>query len=94
MLAEAAADGTDSPGSRGRVRESLDEVLHRRPSTEQAATGADAKASSGRAGTGGRRGDQNDDSDDEDAEIDFKVSGALYAISIKVCAKCVLLYTY
>lgn len=88
MLAEAAADGTDSPGSRGRVRESLDEVLHRRPSTEQAATGADAKTSSG------RRGDRNDDSDDEDAEIDFKVSGALYAISIKACAKCGLLYTY
>jgi hypothetical protein len=64
LLQEAAADGTGSPG-RAPVRESLDEVLRRRPSVDV----PDAKV-------GAPSSRVNDGSDDEDAQIDFKVSRA------------------
>jgi hypothetical protein len=64
LLQEAAADGSGAGSpARAPVRESLDEVLRRRPSVDV----ADAKAGAPSSLT-------NEGSDDEDTQIDFKVS--------------------
>jgi hypothetical protein len=73
LLQEAAAEGAGSP-ARAQVRESLDEVLRRRPSVDV----ADAKA-----GAPSSRADEG--SDDEDAQIDFKVRFARHLMFYCPC---------